>query len=1295
MRRDMKQLLLIITIIGFILPVKAKENVKNPEEDKSGFSDPHAGRKGMKFGSDCEPATAQVDLDVNNVRTRILNGGDMWWDLNNARYEIPKLPPESNAIRKHSMFAGSIWIGGLDQAGNLKLAAMTYRQRGSDFWPGPLDPSTGNTNFSQCIAWDKIWKVDVQDIIQHVQEAEDNGSVARVHPSIQDWPASVAPYFEFNGVPGYQPEFGDYPVLQNFCRGERIEEDDNRPDDQPDQMLFFVYNDKGNIHSESQGEPIGVELKTTAFAFATNDALNDATFYTTEILNRGNTDLEETYFGQWADPDLGNYIDDYVGCNVGLSLGYCYNGNDVDVGVLGYGANPPSIGIDFFEGPKYDSITPQGDTLEIELGMSKFVYYNNDFDPRNGNPRRANDYYNYLRGRWMNGASMQYGGNGLTNTNGQECSYMFPDLTDPAFPNERWTERTAGNPPGDRRFLQSSGPFTLKPGAVNKITVGVVWARTNFGGAIGSLNLLFVASEQAQELFNNCFKLVSGPDAPPVEVVEMDKSLAISLNNYKNDRTENFDREVLNGQNELERYVFEGYRLFQTKDQSVSVAQLNDVSFAREVWQCDVKNDNAILINRVFDAEVETLVPRKMVEGENQGVTHSVKISEDAFATDANRELVNNKSYHYVLVAYAAEVGLADSLERNTEYLEGRVVRRFSARPTKLGQQGGGVLPQAAFGDVPSIKRLSGTGNGGNFLDLTDETIEQILEPPYFVKQPQYKRNAGPITVQVVDPLKVPNSKFELEMTETPNSYNPNSPSALYVGADAANTSWILRKVDDNLTVSSEVNININNQQIVNEANTGDPQKDWGLAVTINQVSPPSLDDATDNGFIDFSIEWEDPAKQWLTAIINNDAPTATQFGVFDWIRSGINFSGTFDASFQDYRIGSEALDSFSVYERIWNGRIAPYRLASANVGNARPARFIQGIAHGTNLVPNNDLRFLQSVDLVITRDPNKWSECLMIEMGEADALNEGGAFKFTPRKGNPIRHGGRTLAEGKTIFPGYAINVETGERLNIVVAEDSYQPENNGSDMKWNPTSANGFKSDLYPELGGRHYIYIMGSHEGFPASLFPKGTIYDKGDSYLNIFNNNTAQAAQDQIFHACLWAIPTYLVSGYSMNEEFDNVPLPPTDVTIKVRTKQSYGFSPINPDINDGMPKFEFNTSDLYAKYDPKYASDALKLVNIVPNPYYAYSLYERNPVDNRVRFTNLPNECTISIYTMEGGLIRRINKDNQSTTLDWDLNNNAAAPIGSGTYIIHVDAGSLGYKVLKWTGVMRELDLDSF
>src|SRR5690606_15122789 len=149
--------------------------------------------------------------------------------------------------------------------------------------------------------------------------------------------------------------------------------------------------------------------------------VNNMTFYRSKVANRGFEALDKTYFGQWVDADLGNYADDYVGCDVGRSLGYCYNGDDNDEGVLGYGLNPPSMGVDFFEGPL--------DSAGNQLGMGAFVYYDNNFNPVNGNPNNAIDFYNLIQGNWMNGVCMKFCGNGV---NGSICTkYMFDDGANP------------------------------------------------------------------------------------------------------------------------------------------------------------------------------------------------------------------------------------------------------------------------------------------------------------------------------------------------------------------------------------------------------------------------------------------------------------------------------------------------------------------------------------------------------------------------------------------------------------------------------------------------------------------------------------------------------------------------------------------------------------------------------------------------------------------------------------------------------------------------------------------------
>ncbi|MBM55513.1 MAG: hypothetical protein CMB32_03040, partial [Euryarchaeota archaeon] len=108
------------------------------------------------------------------------------------------------------------------------------------------------------------------------------------------------------------------------------------------------------------------------------------------------------------------------------------------------------------------------------------------------------------------------------------------------------------------------------------------------------------------------------------------------------------------------------------------------------------------------------------------------------------------------------------------------------------------------------------------------------------------------------------------------------------------------------------------------------------------------------------------------------------------------------------------------------------------------------------------------------------------------------------------------------------------------------------------------------------------------------------------------------------------------------------------------------------------------------------TSVLDMINVVPNPYYAYSKYETSKIDNRVKITNLPEVCTVSIYNLSGTLVRQYNRSNDpSTSLDWDLKNHKNVPIAGGVYIIHVDVPGIGQKVLKWFGVMRPIDLDNF
>src|ERR1700727_444663 len=72
--------------------------------------------------ANCNAGASKFDMQINNVRARLLTGGDLWWDLiSSPKYEVPK---GDGTHPLCSIFAGAIWISGLDAGGNLKCAAQ-------------------------------------------------------------------------------------------------------------------------------------------------------------------------------------------------------------------------------------------------------------------------------------------------------------------------------------------------------------------------------------------------------------------------------------------------------------------------------------------------------------------------------------------------------------------------------------------------------------------------------------------------------------------------------------------------------------------------------------------------------------------------------------------------------------------------------------------------------------------------------------------------------------------------------------------------------------------------------------------------------------------------------------------------------------------------------------------------------------------------------------------------------------------------------------------------------------------
>jgi len=1335
-------------------------------------------------GANCAPANTSKTMAFNDVSARLETGGLLFLDRPNnvATYRVPKTSQVT------AIYAGSLWMGGTDINGQLKIAAVKFRNDGNDFWPGPLTVDLGSGNFNplepqgdsarrdfgpgaidpgQCLFYDKIFTIRKAEVIGFITfwECENilptpegcddpTAPSSEVMDRIYAWPGNgdptrfqdpyLAPFFDRDADGIYDPDKGDYPWYDDILNRDDIEcGSDRRVSLFGDETHWWVFNDKGNIHTESGGDAIGMEIRAQAFSFATDDEINQMSFYNYELINRGTQTLYNTYFAQYIDADLGGPYDDYIGCDVTRGLGYTYNGaaNDLpNAGKPGYGTNPPAIGVDFFEGPYQDAdgianpilnntvnalaaggiVYPglgigYGDTIvdNERFGMRGFCYYTGlGAAPSQTDPETGTQYYNYMQGKWRLGENMVYGGSGYPGSPQSTnilSNYMFPadsdtlnwgtEGVDPGFD---WSEfeltgpGSASRPAGDRRFVQAAGPFTLRPGAVNNITVGIVFARSYEGDILASVRALKRADTKAQALFDNCFRILEPPQAPVLTIQELNNELILMLdnpaisNNYKEQYIEEDKINIVDpGDGTIfdKFYRFEGYQIFQMLDDEATVSDVNDPTKARLVAQCDIKNSFTRLINYEYDETLQTSVPDEKVNGENKGIRHTFRLTEDLFAS-GSRTLVNHKTYYYIAVAYGVNnyrtyttTDAAGLIGQKLPYLRSRInadgspIAAKPAVPHDPRVENGGTIVNSVYGQTPRITRLDGVGNGNRALELTAASENQIVSTG-FMQNPEYEYGGGPINIKVVDPLNLVGGQFECKFRNyvTANTTDPDE-----VGIDTA--SWVVyRYVGGVLTdsVSSEVTIGQGNEQIV-------PQ--WGVSIEIMQNKYEKIGTGSpDREYtvpIEASVTHADSSKQWLRFVEDDDA-----FFPTNWIRDGVYTPA--DVATECDPLPDNYLNPCCYYDNV---NQAPDGIFSALLGGGISPHKITG--YECDYMPlaypytsfnsakiKSRISLIPSVNIVITADKSKWTRCVVIELGRDANLNQGGqtagklrAAPSVDKEGNPDGSG----TTGMSWFPGYAVDLETGARLHMAFGENSFLGGHNGADMKWNPTDTY-IDNNGVPVFGGQHPIWVYGyniNNTGAPAYDGVNTWVYDR---YTAATNTDYAK-----VVTSIVWIANVLTAEGHDYLE---------TDVKIRVRVNKEY-HDFVATGNNGGKPMYSWNMDDISTKTaSQEQLAGVLDLINVVPNPYYAFSEYERNRLDNRVKITNLPDQCTVTIYNVSGKLIRTYKKDNSVTSIDWDLKNFKGIPIASGVYIIHVEVPGVGEKIVKFFGGMRQIDLEN-
>jgi flagellar hook capping protein FlgD len=372
-------------------------------------------------------------MDANNLDMAVTNHGSFAYDLltGGAGLIYPKGTANS------AVFAAGVWIGA-KVGGDVRVAVAAY---GQEFVPGPM-----------------LYGTYQPDDIRFKSYRIDRGNTTS--PDYLNWPSQDGAPLDSLGQPAL---LGDA-------------------------MVWSVYNDANpSLHTDDAGqtEPLNIEIQQSTFAFNRSGALGNVIFLKFKLLNKGLNQLDNAYFALWADPDLGGFTDDLVGCDTTRSLGYCYNATNAD---QQYGSSPPAVGFSLLQGPA----VPVSPGVYDTLGMTGFARYTNGTDPTS-----ATETYNSLSGLHADGTPIY-----VNDDLGQPITTFEVSGLDPGSASgpTNWLDSN----PADRRLFVTSGPFAFAPGDSQEIVAAICVGQGS--DRLSSVSDLQVVQGVAREMYQAGFQ---------------------------------------------------------------------------------------------------------------------------------------------------------------------------------------------------------------------------------------------------------------------------------------------------------------------------------------------------------------------------------------------------------------------------------------------------------------------------------------------------------------------------------------------------------------------------------------------------------------------------------------------------------------------------------------------------------------------------------------------------------------------------------------------------------------------
>jgi hypothetical protein len=419
-------------------------------------------------GAGCLPPSNSTKIAANNIDAFLKNNGLLFSDGKKGFFV-----PQNSGVSTFG--AAGLWLGTLDQYGNVALSAVPY-ERQNHFFTGPIKSS-----HVTAAKYDRFWSVSKEEIEYH--KLHYANPRYEMPASISNWPAhaindhgetvNLAPYKDVNGDGRYTPWLGDYPEIRG------------------DHAVYFIMNDRcGGGDGTGQHYPLGAEILCMVYAYDSPDsALQNTLFLSYVIKNKSMSNYNKFYFGFWNNFSIGDPKDDYIGCDTLLNMAFGYNGKTIDGhgGAGTYGVHPPAQG-----------------TMFLNQEMSGFLVHETT-NVVNGPPKIHIEHYLYLNTYWRDGSLMVRWGNGHNPTSTDYAKYMYNG--DPVA-KTGWTEFTPygegsePNPPGDKRGLMIAGPYTLEIGKSLCIDIAFPFARDYEGDHLSSVTLLKQRAQEIQRFYD-------------------------------------------------------------------------------------------------------------------------------------------------------------------------------------------------------------------------------------------------------------------------------------------------------------------------------------------------------------------------------------------------------------------------------------------------------------------------------------------------------------------------------------------------------------------------------------------------------------------------------------------------------------------------------------------------------------------------------------------------------------------------------------------------------------------------